>query len=104
MRQPCLKRRTRCLVILEDGRCYEATNTCDVEDECARAIKGCATGEGYELCGSRHAESNSADLVPVGNEVPGTAYLYGHDWACGPCQWALTAVGVRTFVLTGEPA
>lgn len=104
--KPCLKQLTRCIIVLENGRSFDATNECDVDglSECPRVTAGCPTGEGYELCGSTHAEANAAALVPEGNTIPGTAYLYGHTWLCGPCQWALTAKGIRRFMVTGEPA
>lgn len=102
----CLKQLTRCRVVLPDGREFEATNSCRVGDvkECPRVTAGSPTGTGYELCGPPvHAEAATAALVPPGNEG-GTAYLYGHTWLCGPCQWALTDRGIRTFIVTGEPA
>jgi deoxycytidylate deaminase len=66
--------------------------------------EGCPTGEGYELCGSTHAEVNAAKLAVESANVPGEAFLYGHTWLCGPCQHALTDVGVTTFHVTGESA
>lgn len=94
----CLKQTTRCLIVRDDGRRYEATNRCDVDgDECPRVAAGCATGEGYELCGSTHAEANAAALAAGSSDVPGEAFLTGHTWICKDCQDALTAVNVRTF-------
>ena len=106
MKSPCLRRHTRCVIERGDGRRYEATNTCDVSglSECPRTTAGCGTGEGYELCGSTHAEANAARLAEESREAGGTAYLYGHAWFCGPCQRALTEVGVRTLQITGQPA
>lgn len=103
-RVPCLKQKTRCVILREDGRRYEATNLCAVGDaaECPRIPAGCKTGEGYELCGSTHAEANAAQLAEESKGVPGTAYLFGHTWFCGPCQWALTAVGVETFRIVAD--
>jgi hypothetical protein len=62
------------------------------------------SGIGYELCRSTHAEANVADLARESADVPGEAFLFGHDWACGPCQHALVAVNVRTFHITGDAA
>lgn len=103
---PCIKQLTRCLIVRDDGRQYEATNQCAVEglDTCPRVTAGCPTGEGYELCGSTHAEANAAFLAQQSKDVPGTAYLSGHNWFCGPCQWALQAVNVKRFVVTGMDA
>ncbi len=107
---PCLKQRTRCeIVFAHPGGTweYEATNQCDADgcDECPRVTAGSKTGEDYHLCGSTHAEANAAALVPEGaHGGGGTAFLYGHNWFCGPCQWALQAKGVSTFVVTGKPA
>lgn len=97
----CLKQQVVCVIIRDDGRRYEATNLCDVDelDVCPRIAAGCATGEGYELCGSTHAEANVAALAAESADVAGEAYLYGHDWICGPCQHALAAVNVRVFHL-----
>lgn len=97
--QPCLKQLTRCVIEREDGRRFEATNLCEVDglDVCPRVTAECPTGEGYELCGSTHAEANAALLAADSADSPGT--VYGHTWLCGPCQWALTEVNVRTFVV-----
>ena len=104
--RPCLKQLTRCVIVRADGRRYEATNECEVDglDTCPRVTADCPTGEGYELCGSTHAEANAAALAADSAHIPGEAFLYGHTWLCGPCQHALTAVGVSTFHVTGEPA
>ena len=103
----CLKQLTRC-VIVRPGTTfrYEATNQCDVDglEVCPRVSAGCMTGDGYVLCGSTHAEANAAALAAESADFPGVAYLYGHTWMCGPCQHALTAVNVRQFIITGEPA
>ena len=104
--RPCLKQLTRCVVYTGDGRRFEATNMCAVPEDatvCPREEAGCATGEGYELCGSTHAEANTAAQIEPPAEN-GVATLYGHTWLCGPCQWALTAKGVRTFMVPGLPA
>lgn len=102
---PCLKQLTLCIIRLHNGINVAATNSCKVGDvaECPRVTAGSETGTEYELCGPPiHAEAAAASLVPEDN-VGGTAYLYGHTWACKDCQDALTAKGVRTLVLTGEP-
>jgi deoxycytidylate deaminase len=108
---PCLKQRTRCeIVFAHPGGTweYEATNECAADgcDECPRVTAGSKTGEDYHLCGSTHAEANAAALVPNDGvqRGGGTAFLYGHNWFCGPCQWALQEAGVSTFVVTGKPA
>jgi deoxycytidylate deaminase len=97
----CLKRRTKCVVLVDDevGTRYEATNDCDVEglDVCPRIIAGVPDGVGYEMCRSVHAEAIVAQLLPDG--ITGTAYLYGHDYLCPQCQHALTDKGVTTFVI-----
>lgn len=106
---PCLKQLTRCVIIV-DGQAFEATNDCNVGDAtvCPRVTAGCETGEGYELCGPPiHAEVAAAKLVleHFGEPVRGgTAFIYGHDYLCRDCQHALTAAGVRRFVVTGEDA
>lgn len=104
--RPCLKQATLCVIVRADGRRYEATNECDVDglEVCPRVAAGCASGEGYELCGSAHAEANAAALAACSSDVLGEAFLYGHDWLCGPCQHALVAVNVRTFHVVGLPA
>jgi deoxycytidylate deaminase len=104
--RPCLKQLTRCVIVRDDGRRYEATNQCNVDglSVCPRVTAGCVTGTGYELCGSTHAEANAAELAKDSAGVAGTAYLYGHTWFCKECQDALTAVNVRSLVITGAPA
>ena len=102
---PCLKQKTRCVIVTLKG-VYEATNSCHVGDAevCPRVTAGCPTGEGYELCGPpKHAEAEAAALVPEGN-IGGIAHLFGHNWLCGPCQWALQKAGISNFHITGEEA
>lgn len=109
---PCLKQRTRCEIWFASpagAYKFEATNECAADgcDECPRVTAGSKTGEDYHLCGSTHAEANAAAQVPKGFNSEyqgGTAYLYGHNWFCGPCQWALQEAGVSTFVVTGKEA
>jgi len=102
----CLKQLTRCFIIDAAGHHYEAFNSCEPGDvdECPRVTSGAKTGEDYDLCGPPiHAEQAAAALVPDDNQG-GTAWLYGHTWMCGPCQEALTAKGIRRFIITGEAA
>jgi deoxycytidylate deaminase len=96
---PCLKQTTKCVIVRADGRLYAATNLCAVKeiDTCPRVMAGSATGTGYALCGSTHAEANAAVLAAESLDVEGEAYLYGHTWMCKSCQDALIAVNVRTF-------
>lgn len=97
----CLKQTTRCVIVRADGQRFEATNVCDVDglDECPRVAAGCATGEGYELCGSVHAEARAARLAAGSSDVAGEAFLHGHTWVCHACQDALRAVNVLTLHL-----
>lgn len=97
--KPCLKQKTRCLIVRTDGRSYEAVNQCAVDglDVCPRVTAGCPTGTGYELCGSTHAEANAAKLAAESAHLTGEAFLYGHTWMCKDCQDALRAVNVHTF-------
>ena len=105
---PCLKQLTRCVVRFDDGREFEATNSCHVEgaDVCPRVTAGSKSGEGYDLCGPpKHAEQEVAKLLgkePSG--AGGIAYLFGHTWMCMDCQHALVEAGIRTHVITGESA
>lgn len=108
---PCLKQLVRCRIIFTDqqgkSRMVEATNSCSVGDAivCPRVIAHSLSGEDYELCGPPlHAEQEAIKLLPEGLADGGIAYIYGHDWLCMDCQHALTAAGVDTFIITGEPA
>jgi len=110
---PCLKQLTRCKIVTGTGQIVEATNSCDTsvapdiyqeQGVCPRVTAESVSGEDYDLCGPPlHAEAEAAKLVPEGN-VGGAAFLYGHTWLCGPCQHALVAKGIRTFIVTGQPA
>lgn len=97
----CLKQLTRCVIIRANGKRYESTNMCAVNglSVCPRVTAGCKTGEGYELCGSEHAEARTAALAMESADVPGEAYLFGHTWFCKDCQDALSAANVKTFHL-----
>lgn len=108
----CLKQVTRCVIVTTSGVRFEATNDCKPKagfgapNVCPRVTVGSKTGEDYDLCGPpTHAEANAAALKALaGNNEPGTAFLYGHDYLCRDCQLTLQAVRVRRFVVTGEPA
>ena len=95
----CLKQTTRCVIWREDGTTHESTNLCVVDGlkECPRVLAKCETGEGYELCGSVHAEALAAEKAKATSHLEGEAWLYGHTWICKNCQDALIAVNVRTF-------
>lgn len=120
----CLKQKTRCVIEVQDltedngffggkYQYFEATNSCHVEDAdiCPRVTAGAKSGEGYDLCGPpNHAEQEAAKLLlqryPEGTSRigPAVAKLYGHTYLCAECQHALTAAGVKTFLVTGQPA
>ena len=102
---PCLKQQTRCIIIRDDGRRFEATNLCDVAglSVCPRVLAKCSTGEGYELCGSTHAEANAAKLAAQSADISGQAFLLGHTWMCKECQDALRVVNVHTFHIGIDP-
>lgn len=95
----CLKQPVRCVIIRDTGERYEGINQCAVDglDVCPRVTAGCATGTGYELGGSTHAEANAAKIAGATKNIPGQAFLIGHTWMCKDCQDALIAVNVRTF-------
>ena len=96
----CIKQKTICIIIREDGTRFEATNTCEVlGTECPRVAAGCKTGFGYDLCGSSHAEVNAAKMAEETKHIPGRALLIGHTWMCKECQDALRAVNVNTFTI-----
>lgn len=105
-RVECVKQSLMCVVERKDEKIFFGTNTCvtDGDGECRRVKAGCKTGEGYELCESIHSEINCVNAIKAygGPVVEGVAYLYGHNWFCGPCQWALQEVGVNVFIVTGE--
>jgi len=106
---PCLKVLVRCRIYytLADVRLYvEATNSCSIGDldVCPRVLAGFSSGQGNDLCGPpKHAEQEAVKLLPEGARGA-RAHIYGHTWSCRDCQNALVAAGVRTFVITGEPA
>ncbi len=99
---PCLKRTVRCVILRDDGRRFEASNLCEVSglDACPRA--DLPTGAQYDLCHPSHAENEAAKAAAASADVPGTAFLYGHEYVCEHCQRALTAVNVRKFVIMKE--
>jgi hypothetical protein len=92
-----------CVIIRADGRRYEATNQCAVDglDICPRIPAGCATGTGYELCGSTHAEANAAALAAESKDVPGEAYLKGHTWLC--VKYLSVCSGIEAATVAWHP-
>ncbi len=100
----CLKQQVQCTIIREDGSSYVGINQCAVDGltECPRVTAGCKTGEGYDLCGSVHAEIAACEEAKGSAAIPGIAYLEGHTWFCGPCQHALQAVNVPIFCIDKE--
>jgi deoxycytidylate deaminase len=96
----CLKQSVTCRIVRDDGRTYEATNSCQLVDgvtECPRVTAGCKSGEGYDLCNSLHAEVAVAALAQESSDIPGSAYLSGHTYACDNCKSALASVNVNTI-------
>jgi deoxycytidylate deaminase len=100
----CLKQIVTCVIYTADGRSFTGTNLCACAgmDECPRVTAQAKTGEQYELCGPPiHAEESAIKLMQQAGAdgEGGVAVIYGHTYMCGECQQALTAVGVRTFVI-----
>lgn len=91
----CRKQHVRCDILTPDGAVYTGYNSCSVEGaECPRVEAGCASGEGYELCGpQRHAEVDAA-LRSRGPIAGGVAFITGHTYACNACQEFLAECGV----------
>ncbi len=102
----CLKQRVTCTIVRPDGRYVIGINQCDVDGltECPRVTAGCKTGEGYELCGSVHAEVDAVNGAKFRCEdfSGSIAELEGHTWFCGPCQHELSAIGVKKFHLKAQ--
>lgn len=73
---------------------------------CERIIRGCKSGQGYELCEGCHPKNHSEpsairDALAHGNNTEGAdLYLWGHWWCCKPCWDAMIRAGInRVFLL-----
>jgi deoxycytidylate deaminase len=78
------------------------------EHICPRIMKGCKTGEGYELCALHDPPGHSEPQLvkacrEAGIETQGLdAYMYGHWWACEPCWKSLIDAGFRDLYVTDD--
>ena len=104
----CLKQVVTCVIYTSDGQIFTATNLCACVgmSECPRVTAGAKTGEQYELCGPPiHAEEAAIKEMRLAGAdgTGGVAVLYGHTYACGACQQALVAAGIRTITIAADP-
>lgn len=96
-------------VIVKDGVVLgRGTNGSDYhkKHKCQRAILGCKSGEGYELCEGCHPKNHSEpsairEASTSGNDTNGAdLYIWGHWWCCEPCWDAMIRAGIsRVFLL-----
>ena len=97
----CHKRNVKCTLLTEDGASIAATNTCTSYSFCERERLGVPSGEGYDLCGSVHAEM-AALAKAHDQEVDirgGIAVIEGHSYVCPDCAFALESAGIRKIVI-----
>jgi deoxycytidylate deaminase len=75
---------------------------------CPRIVLECKTGEGYDLCHVHDPEGHSEPmLMKVAKEAGidpagGSAYMYGHWWACEPCWKTLLDHGVKELYIVDD--
>lgn len=73
--------------------------------QCERVVRGCKSGEGYELCEGCHPKNHSEakaikDAEDNGCDTRGAdLYLWGHWWCCASCWDAMIRAGIRKVVL-----
>jgi len=75
-----------------------------VKDVCWRIVAAKPSGEGYELCGSVHAEIVALlEATRYGMCTQGaTARIYGQTWVCPACLDALKEAGVERILIRGK--
>lgn len=102
----CRKQVVTCVITDErTGVSYEQTNLCRVGgDVCPRVEAGYGTGEGYELCGTTHAEIMALRYAHYkGATLEGaTARIYGHTYVCQDCREALREAGIKRILVRGK--
>jgi len=76
---------------------------------CARVLKGCKSGEGYELCPGCHPKNHSERKAVEyafqrGYDARGSElYLWGHWWCCEGCWSVMIQAGIlRVFLLNNS--
>ena len=98
----CHKRSVKCTLLTEDGASIAATNNCFKSPQyCERERLSVPSGEGYDLCGSVHAEM-AALAKAHDQEVDirgGIAVIEGHYYVCPDCAFALESAGIRKIVI-----
>jgi len=75
--------------------------------KCERVVRGCKSGEGYELCEGCHPRNHSEATAlaaasasyPHFNMWKADLYLWGHWWFCEPCWEAMIKACVRDVYL-----
>ena len=74
--------------------------------KCQRIVRGCKSGEGYELCEGchpkNHSEATSIDIANALSDWVGFSctegadlYLWGHWWFCEACWNVMIAAGIK---------
>lgn len=99
------------VIVLQGAIIGVGANGSDFHEKnaCQRIVRGCKTGEGYELCEGCHPKNHSepkalADAAARGNDPRGAdLYLWGHWWCCRWCWEAMIAAGIRdVYLLEGS--
>lgn len=104
----CKKQVVTATIITPDGQRFVGKNWIRNEVAlCPRAQRGCATGEGYDLCESICSQLGHAEVVALGaagQKAEGaTLYLEGHTYACNACQKACADAGITQIIVSSPP-
>jgi deoxycytidylate deaminase len=88
-----MKQRLVVAIVVKDGEVLSyATNK--HKESCKRV--GYPTGEGYELCEGCNYPNHAEVKALQGIDAKGaTLHLFGHYYACEPCNRAITEAGVE---------
>ncbi len=80
-----------------NGSDYHKTHKCE------RVVRGCKSGEGYELCEGchprNHSEPTAIRNIRGYNRVGADLYLWGHWWFCKHCWEAMIKARINDVYL-----
>lgn len=103
---PCVKQTVKALIVSVTGAKVLGSNAINNKvNECPRVVKGCVTGEGYDLCKSVCNQNEHAEVTAIQNakkaniDLKGsTLYLTGHTYFCDNCTQAMKEAGIKKAV------
>lgn len=105
----CLKQPTAAIIVRNGEIIGRGVNAGKRVKICPRVVRGCLTGEGYELCRVVCRQKGHGEVMAIrdaqsrGNDLKGASiYLDGHWWVCESCWNEIIKAGISRVFLRND--